>query len=502
MPSLTPKSYARRSLLAIYLTLMLLTLLVFVSIGGFLLSQQKNQLERSFLQQAHQAEQNLQQTFAANETILDGFAAYIASEGAVHEEGLRRYAQTMLANYPHLYMFQVANRINGLQIARLEAVMSHRNMPFEVWYFDGEISYARDSTEKNKYFFPIVFAEPVFRSDISVLGLDIQSISFVRDALQNSQQSGQIALSHPFELFEGDDALVMIKPSVLHGQKDAPYYALAVIKVSALLQSIAEFDPHSSLFLRNNDQENILSRAAMASSAYAVPLTLVFSHVMQVAGKELHLEIRRELRLEDFDFLVSWVLMLVGLLIVGVLYVLMRTHLAVERQKERDKVNLYRKANYDELTGLANRHYFQDQVKLAFAAARRRGGKVGFMYLDLNDFKTINDRLGHNIGDKVLMIFAGMILDVIRSEDIAARLGGDEFVIMLNNIRDVQDMQHVSLELRARCALVQEVDGHPVQLKTSIGVVIFPDQGETLDILLHAADSAMYADKELHKAAR
>lgn len=485
-----------------YMALMLLTLLVFFSLAAFVLDLQKNQLEREFLQQAHHAQQSLQQTFAANETILDGFTAYISAgdDEKLDQRGVRRYVRSMLLQYKHLYMFQVARRINARQIEGLEQSLSTPELPFDVWYFDGEVGYAREQGTSEKIYFPIVFAEPVFRSDVSVLGLDVQSIAFINDALQQSNQTGKTALSHPFELFEGDDALVMIKPSMNSAEKiPGPYYALLVVKVDALLNSVAEIDGHTELVLLDEGQQTILRRAASVQGLTQLAIGFLYAEAMTVAGKKLELKIQRGLALEDFNFWLPVTLILMGFIVLVMLVLLMRVHLAAERKKERDKLNLYRQANYDELTGLANRHYFQAQVEQAMAVANRRNSKIAFMYLDLNEFKSINDRFGHAVGDRVLIEFSEIIFAVIRGEDIAARLGGDEFVIMLNNIRNIDDTQRVLLELRARCALVHEVAGHRVQLKTSIGTVIYPDQGESLEELLKIADSEMYQDKNRNK---
>jgi diguanylate cyclase len=500
MHSNTLKTSGKRRIVAIYSALMLLSLLAFLGILIFMLVLEKNQLERQFVQQSHLAEQNLQRTFAANETILDGFAAYIAGTGANDNEGLHRYVQTMMNKYSHLYMFQAAQRIKGKQIHGLERRQSiGQDSLFEVWYFDGTVKYARDDKKPEREYFPIIFADPIFRRDMSVLGLDIQSIPFVQDALQQALHSRQIALSQPIELFEGDGALVMLKPGTMQNSKES-YVALLVVKIDALRNSVGSLDDDTYLRLSYPGRETIFQvNQPLSADNTGIFGALVFSHKLSVAGQYLHIDIRRELHYQDFNLLMVVLLFIMTLLVMVILTLLLRVHLAAEKEKDDDKLNLYRQANFDELTGLANRHYFQAQVQHVLASARRRNTKIGFMYLDLNDFKAINDNLGHAAGDKILMIFAGMIFDVIRSDDLAARLGGDEFVIMLDNLHDIRDMQRVVNALRERCALVSEVNGQKVKLQTSIGTVMFPDDGDSVDDLLHAADQAMYSDKSSHK---
>lgn len=493
----------KRRIIAIYSALMSLSLLACAGILIFLLVLEKNQLEKQFVQQAHQAEQNLQRTLAANEIILDGFAAFIGGEGVSDNQGLHHYVQTMMDKYSHLYMFQAAQRITGNQIAALEQNLSAtQGSLFEVWYFDGTVKYARDEQTSLRDYFPIIFADPIFRRDISVLGLDIQSIPFLQHALQQVLHNRQIALSQPIELFEGDTALVMLKAGDMQVNQET-YVALLVVKIDVLRDSVGSLDNDTYLRLGYPSGESIFQinrpQDGWGRSQFG---ELSFNHELSVAGQNLRIEARRVLHVRDFNLLLVALVLVVAVLVMVILILLLRVHLTAEKAKDAYKLNLYRQANFDELTGLANRHYFQDQAQHVLASARRRNGKIGIMYLDLNGFKSINDELGHAAGDKILMIFAGMIFEVIRSDDLAARMGGDEFVIMLDNLHDVRDMQRVVQELHNRCEWVTEVNGHPVKLHASIGAVIFPDDGASIDELLHAADQAMYAEKTKNKAAK
>lgn len=492
----TLKTSDKRRIMAIYSALMLLSLLTFAGILIFVLVIEKNQLEKQFVQQAHRAEQSLQRTLAANEIILDGFAAFIGGEGVGDNHGLHHYVQSMMAKYSHLYMFQAAQRIQGKEIKALEQRLSEgQESLFEVWYFDVTVKYARDEQKPMRDYFPIIFADPIFRQDISVLGLDIQSIPFLQDALQQILHDRQIALSQPIELFEGDTALVMLKAVNMQANQGS-YVALLVVKIEVLRDSVGSLDKATYLRLGYPSGENIFQINRPLPGGKVSRLgELRFEHTLNVAGQSLRIEMQRVLHLGDFNLVLVALLAVMALLVMIILVLLLRVHLTAEKAKDADKLNLYRQANFDELTGLANRHYFQAQAQHALASARRRNSKIGFMYLDLNGFKAINDELGHAAGDKILMIFAGMIFDVIRSDDLAARMGGDEFVIMLDNLHGIHDMQRVASGLRRRCELVTEVNGHGVKLRTSIGCVLFPDAGASIDELLQAADRAMYQDK-------
>ncbi|HUO26787.1 MAG TPA: EAL domain-containing protein [Candidatus Aquilonibacter sp.] len=153
-------------------------------------------------------------------------------------------------------------------------------------------------------------------------------------------------------------------------------------------------------------------------------------------------------------------------------------------------------AYYDSLTGLPNRTLMLDRFSQALAAAKRRKHKVGLLFLDLDRFKTINDSLGHSVGDLLLQEVAARLKACIREQDTVARLGGDEFLIVLGDVKDVPDIA-VAAE-RCMDAMFGRFDirGHALSVGCSIGISIFPDHGTDTETLIKHADSAMYTAKE------
>ncbi len=165
-------------------------------------------------------------------------------------------------------------------------------------------------------------------------------------------------------------------------------------------------------------------------------------------------------------------------------------------------------AFYDGLTGLANRMLFMDRLKHSIARARRNNQIFALLYLDLDRFKRVNDTLGHHIGDVLLKNIAEILKKNIRTGDTAsrpcsdkfdsiiARLGGDEFTILLTDIRDTESASAVARRLIEEIPDVHNCEGHRVSVTTSIGISLFPADGETADVLLKKADSAMYQAKD------
>jgi len=158
---------------------------------------------------------------------------------------------------------------------------------------------------------------------------------------------------------------------------------------------------------------------------------------------------------------------------------------------------LSRIAHFDTLTGLPNRRLLGDRMEQAIARSSRNGKMLALCYLDLDNFKPVNDRHGHEAGDRVLIEAARRMQEPIRTEDTVARLGGDEFVLLLVDLETVAECEAVLRRIIASLASPFPVaDGIDAQLSASIGVAFFPADGRTADELVRKADQAMYTAKQ------
>ncbi len=158
-------------------------------------------------------------------------------------------------------------------------------------------------------------------------------------------------------------------------------------------------------------------------------------------------------------------------------------------------------ASYDALTDLPNRRLFLDQLQQALARSKRHEHQSAVLFLDLDNFKTINDSLGHPVGDHMLHEVAARIRHGLREEDTVARLGGDEFVVLFCDLAPtrgeaVQLAQHLAEKIRQKLAEPYLIENHDLQITTSIGIAIFPSGNETTDDIVRQADTAMYKAKE------
>ncbi|MDH4327831.1 MAG: EAL domain-containing protein [Nitrospira sp.] len=177
-------------------------------------------------------------------------------------------------------------------------------------------------------------------------------------------------------------------------------------------------------------------------------------------------------------------------------------------ERKRSEREIHRLAYYDSLTGLPNRVLFKDRLTQALAHARRYQSTLAVLFLDLDRFKVINDTLGHNVGDLLLKQVADRLTDSVRHSDSIgrsiekeethelARLGGDEFTALLTNIRDPQDAGAVARRIFEALARPFLIDGHEISVTASVGIAIFPTDGDSVDLLLKNSDIAMYHAKD------
>ncbi len=153
-------------------------------------------------------------------------------------------------------------------------------------------------------------------------------------------------------------------------------------------------------------------------------------------------------------------------------------------------------ARHDVLTDLPNRMFLKDRIAQAIVTAHRHGTQVAVLFLDLDQFKHINDSLGHAIGDKLLQSVAARLISCMRSTDTVSRQGGDEFVVLLSEIKHAADAGNMARKILTELTGCHTIDGHDLYVTASIGVSTYPTDGQDAEILMKNADTAMYQAKE------
>jgi diguanylate cyclase (GGDEF)-like protein len=170
--------------------------------------------------------------------------------------------------------------------------------------------------------------------------------------------------------------------------------------------------------------------------------------------------------------------------------------LRLEASLREERARYQHLADHDPLTDLPNRRLFQDRLEQALTRAARRATRVGLVYVDLDDFKRVNDAYGHAAGDELLREVAHRLSETVRAEDTVARLGGDEFAVVLAEIAGPGDARAVDAKLHEAMEAPFELKDGSLRLRASIGHAVHPDDGRDADTLMRAADAAMYRSKD------
>ncbi len=165
-----------------------------------------------------------------------------------------------------------------------------------------------------------------------------------------------------------------------------------------------------------------------------------------------------------------------------------------ERKKWEEVIE--KMAYHDDLTGLPNRRLFNDRLAVALGNAKRFRRKLSIMILDMDNFKEVNDTLGHDVGDLLLVKVGNLLSGTLRASDTIARIGGDEFILLISEIADEKDAIEAAERIIRTFREPVACDGHTISVTTSIGIAIYPDHGDNVEILVKHADTAMYLAKE------
>ena len=165
-------------------------------------------------------------------------------------------------------------------------------------------------------------------------------------------------------------------------------------------------------------------------------------------------------------------------------------------ERKRTEETIKHMAYHDNLTALPNRMLFVDHLNLELAHARRNRAALAVMFLDLDEFKDINDTLGHTLGDRLLKEIAARLMNTVRESDTVARLGGDEFTLLLPGNNDAESAAQVAHKILEEVRQPMTLDKNNLSITTSIGIALYPGDGDDAVTLLKNADAAMYHAKE------
>lgn len=170
----------------------------------------------------------------------------------------------------------------------------------------------------------------------------------------------------------------------------------------------------------------------------------------------------------------------------------------ISERKEAEE-RMLQLALYDQLTQLPNRTLFYERLSFSMRQSKRSKQPLALLFIDLDGFKAVNDTFGHLAGDQLLVEVGNRLLHSTRESDVVARLGGDEFVIILNHLKDLANIQHITSKLIQKISEPMQFQDHTFQVGASIGIAVYPKHATEIDGLIQQADSAMYQAKRTGK---
>lgn len=450
------------------------------------------------------------------EVALESFANFLAVDDQVTEQEVRAYVRGIRNLYPGFYMFEIASRIEHADRQQFEAGMRAKGYKnFKIHSFDYDDTRTIQPVGQNQIYYPIHFIEPETPETVDVLGLDLASTAnMLTEPLLESLETEHPLASKPFELLEGGKGYVVYRPvrSLSDELLNARSFAMLIVRANDLMPAVVTDNDLFEVTLTYRQSQPVqheepllpIDKSQALPQVFLTGLFPPYSRVVELDSRSqpFQLGVTRHFSWQDMSLLRFSILLALGLILLrGLLRLLIRRHLQhalISEEKER----LYRQANFDHLTRLPNINLFYDRAEQAVEVARRYGHKVIFSYLDLDQFKFINDNWGHDAGDKLLEQVATRLNKTLRQCDTAARIHGDEFLILCPEMDSVADRHQLACRIKSVFEDPFVIDGEPMSIRCSVGTAVYPDDGSELDQLLQVSDSRMYMDKKKEFSSR
>lgn len=478
-----------------------------------LLSAEIGRRERDFDNQIQHLASEVRNKLDMNEAVLAGFAAFLQAVERNDIASATRYAASVTAAYPHIYMLEVARQVPLSEQAELQATLRKEWLPgFTIKDFPWLTQRTLASPSTQKFTWPILFMYPALPEAESIYGVRLETVDYLAHSLALVQKNTRPVASPLFQMYEGGKAYILLREVDRSERHDSSrglnifgntMTALLLIKAESLIpgshQSMKQpAIEYSASLLSANQAPSILF--ALPAEASEWPNRMFLPRL----NRQLTIDNASQPTLMRFEQQLLWRELLTGELIfifglfacalVTVPALLLR-HLKTLEHGEREHERSAYLATHDLLTSLPNRFLFSDRFEQAVQQHARNGNAFALLLIDLDHFKEINDQYGHEVGDEVLIEAARRMIKEIRACDTVARHGGDEFVVLLANTLQLEDAQVVGQKLRAAIAAPATTSAGQLTLTCSIGVALYPTHGQTLDAMRKAADQAMYQAK-------
>ncbi len=454
----------------------------------------------------------IEQRMASYEQMLRGVQGLLVTTGLHNRSAFQNYVKTLQldANFSGIELIGIAPRILLQDKAAHEVAMRR----------SGFAAYAIHPDSQNELIAPVIQREPYIAPDRAPLGHDLWADPVRRLAMEKARDSGMAAITGKVQLaidapIRKAPSFIMYLPVFAH---DQPHETLAQRRANLIGWVYAAFhmsDFMASLYGKQSaglalaiyddvvpDPSALLYRSVDAASTVGTTVSnpLSAKEYMVVAGHNWTLTLSTLSEFENrFGRDASSVIAIAGvglsLTLAWLAWVLVTGRARALRWAAEMTEELRHMAQHDTLTHLPNRALFSDRLSQELARAQRHGDHCAVIFLDLDNFKPVNDRFGHAVGDHLLRQVAQRLQASMRAVDTVGRLGGDEFVVLMAELRETDAVIGLAEMIRAALRQPFVVEGQTLTISCSMGIAVYPQDGNDELSLTKNADAAMYRAK-------
>jgi len=491
----------------------LIWVVIVLSVSGFIIQQDMHDARLKFAQHNTDIQSHISDRLLVAETTLEGFSAFISSMDEFDHDKASEFANKLLERYPYLYMFEVAEHVDDSnRLIYEDKLASTTHKDFYIRQFDYANTRQWIASPSSDFYYPIIFQAPLYSEEKNILGLDLYSSDFLLQAMEMSYKEKTPVATKPFYLAENELGYVIHRAINTSGESPpkpltANRYALLALKSEKLFFDTEKTPFYLSVNLADNrfvndkstglvvDLKSNQREVSRIEKILFPQLTFQKSLKNSVESQPYILSVSWQLRWHDFSVFLIAGFLFTALYLYKVSVNNARMYFNEKLKRMDEEGSLYYMANFDSLTGAANRHHFNGFIEKEILRAKRRKSRFSLLFIDVDEFKPINDKYGHTVGDSVLLEVASKLSTHLREDELLARYGGDEFILVSNQSLTQDDGQHLASRLKDEFDSPIEIKGNRIQVSFSIGISTYPDDGEDLEALISVADKRMYQDK-------
>lgn len=444
----------------------------------------------------HIIKKDLSNNISTTKGVITSLSSYYQSTNDMDSSSFSAFSNDLLKNYSFLDMISFSTIVTEKERLSFKEEMRDNGLyDFKIKSYNNLNKLSKLTTLKKKYG-PIIFIEPASYKYTRFYGFDIYNSKQLKDAFILSSKSGKVVIKDNIIDDLGNKINLFIKATYkgkyrieneLSRYQNTNGFYIINVNLDKLLKNIkSKFNKYNIEIIDKNDYEKYLQDNELNSNNLLKKLT----YIKKIDGfNHSYLLVTKQLKYEDFNLLNFFFVLLVVLLI-HISYVL------VWHKDKQSKHELNYNASHDDLTGLVNRNYFKQVFDKRISKKNNLDKLVALLFLDIDRFKELNDSFGHKFGDEVLIEVSNRFKSVLRSDDLISRHGGDEFLILIDKIEKEEHIINIIKNIMSTMNAPIYFNNHNIYLTVSIGISLYPNDGNSVDDLLKNADSAMYKAKD------